>query len=353
MNRLSRRQLCLAALRGVGGAILAAELTDPRPAAAQPVPRSPGQGKLLLWRDTRFVFLTPDGKQVGELPDHPERLILNQPMLSPDGRSVAFTVNEDPPTDEGGNVRRHVLVRAVNGQGPGFKIAVNALNVAWTPDGKGLVAAELLPAKEQKDQTLAAWLIDARSGEKTRIVLPGLTHVFALTPDSKSFVAGVYDLDARKIHLALVGRDGKAVTRLTEIQTEGPSPRPAPDGSRLLFLDYDPAEKPDKDVPRLPRLFTIDLRTKKRERLADVPLNALVLGHCWSPDGRRVAYTWKRAEPGVPLAANTGNMNDPKLNTETESHLVIADADGKNPRTLLSGKANSGPTLTIGAVDWR
>jgi hypothetical protein len=53
------------------------------------------------------------------------------------------------------------------------------------------------------------------------------------------------------------------------------------------------------------------------------------------------------------LALNTDNMNDPKLNTETESHPMIADADGKNARTVLSEKAPSGPAVTIQYVDLR
>ena len=77
------------------------------------------------------------------LPGHPDKLILNQPVLSPDGKRVAFTVNEDPPTDEDGNLRRHVFVRPTAGKGPGFKVAINAMSrarlVAIT--GGGTVAA--------------------------------------------------------------------------------------------------------------------------------------------------------------------------------------------------------------------
>jgi hypothetical protein len=46
-------------------------------------------------------------------------------------------------------------------------------------------------------------------------------------------------------------------------------------------------------------------------------------------------------------------MDDPKLNTETESHLVIAGADGSNAKTLMSAKSNRATTITIGALDWR
>src|SRR5437899_2573915 len=322
--------------------------------ADTPAAKPASKSKLLIWRETKFVFVTPEGKEVGELAGHPEKLvILNEPVLSPDGKRVAFAANEYPPTDEKGNLRRHVFVRDVDGKDLSVKIAINALNVSWTPDGKKLVVAEFLPAKELKDMAFAAWLVDVGSKEKTQLELPRRAHVYCMTPDSKSFVADIFDPDARKIHLALIGRDGKKVTRLIEVKTEGADPKLSPDGTSLLFQDYDSTDKREKDMPRLDRLFVYDFRTKNRTRLVEVPLNALITGYCWSPDGKQIAYTWKQVQPGVPLPVNTNNMNDPKLNTETESHLMIADADGKNARTVLSAKANSAPTITIQYVDWR
>jgi len=100
-------------------------------------------------------------------------------------------------------------------------------------------------------------------------------------------------------------------------------------------------------------LFVCELKSKKRQRLMDVPAHGQIMSYCWSPNGKQVAYTWRQTHPGVPLAENTNNMNDPKLNTETESQLVIADVDGKNARTLMSARAPRATTITIGPLDWR
>ena len=105
--------------------------------------------------------------------------------------------------------------------------------------------------------------------------------------------------------------------------------------------------------PPLLRLYVYDLKAKASRRLAGMFDNRQILGYCWSPDGKQLAYTWRQVHPGVPLAENTDNMNDAKLNTETESHLIVADADGRNARTVMSAKSNRATTITIGSVDWK
>ncbi|HJZ59743.1 MAG TPA: sigma factor-like helix-turn-helix DNA-binding protein, partial [Gemmataceae bacterium] len=334
-----------------GLAVIDAPKPAPQPTPAKPAPAGPG--RLLVWTEREFVFYTPDGKADGALPGHPDKRIMTHPVLSPDGKWVAFLAQDDPPVDDAGFLSQHVFVRAADGKGEGTRIAVKAATVFWAADGKRLVVGEILGAKEPKDVGFAAWSIDPDTGEKTALDLPRSALVLDAMPEGKAFVGVAFDVEQKKIHLVRVAADGNGVTNLTELQTEGPNPRVSPDGGKILFQDVDPDEKPAKDDHRLMRLFVFDLKTMKRQRLAEVPLNALVLGYCWSPDGKKVAYTWKQTKPGVPLVENTDNMNDPKINTETESFLVVADADGKNPKTLLSKKAPTAPTITLGNVDWR
>ncbi|HLN33246.1 MAG TPA: M56 family metallopeptidase [Gemmataceae bacterium] len=361
------RLLCMAAFLAVLGTVVsvpwrlvADERTFAKNSGQQGSVQAPaGPGKLLIFRNTKYVFVTPDGKEIADLPGQlaKPRQILTNPALSPDARRVAFYV-PDPDhraTAEEGFRRGQVSIRPLDGQGAEFRPSINPLNMAWTPDGKGLIVAELIPAKELKDSGFTTWLVDPSTKKQIKLDLPRWANAFGMTPDGKSYVAAVYDIDARKIHVALVSRDGKSITNLTEIKTEGPNPKISPDGAFILFLDTDPADKPEGKPPaRLGRLFVYDLQKKTRKRLDNVPSNAFIMEnqYCWSPDGKRLAYVWKRADPGVPLVISNLNMNDPKMNAETESFLMIADADGTNAKTLLSGKGK-GPDITLGDLDWR
>jgi RNA polymerase sigma factor (sigma-70 family) len=326
----------------------------PQPAAQPPAPKSAGPGRLLVWTETKFVFYTPDGKEDGDLAPHPEeRALLAEPALSPDGKWVAFAVNEYPPTDEEGNLRRHLYYRDVDGKTPGVKLELTAAAISWEPDGKALIVTEMPPFKQVKDSGFTVWRVDVATQEKKKLDLPKHAIACAVMPGGKGFVAALGDFDAMKMYLALVSRDGKDVTKLCELRMEGPEPRPSPDGTKILFQDMDPDEKPEKDMPPLPRLYVYDLKAKARTRLAEVPLNALPMGYSWSPDGKKIAYTWRQVHPGVPPAVNADNMNDPKLRTPTESHLVVCDPTGKNPKTLRTVKSESATRITLGKLDWR
>src|SRR5207248_5698433 len=121
----------------------------------QPAAKPARPGRLLVWTETEYVFYTPDGKADGALPGHPDKRIMTRPVISPDGKRVAFLAQNDPPVDEAGFLSQHVFVRAADGTGDGVKVAVKAATVFWSADGKRLVAAEILGAKEPKDVSFA------------------------------------------------------------------------------------------------------------------------------------------------------------------------------------------------------
>jgi Tol biopolymer transport system component len=108
----------------------------------------------------------------------------------------------------------------------------------------------------------------------------------------------------------------------------------SPDGRKVAYLGIGKgAKKPSQ------HLFVLDLAGGKPRKLTE-ELNAEHMGFCWSPDGKRLAYAWRLDE-------------EPDVDGQTESFLMVIDADGKNARTLLSAKFNNRGTITLASPDWR
>ena len=90
-------------------------------------------------------------------------------------------------------------------------------------------------------------------------------------------------------------------------------------------------------------LVVLDIQTGKSVAV-DLPPKCELLGHCWSPDGKRIAYTWKERHEGKP---------EDLVKKETKSSLVVCDPDGKNAKTIATEKGGSPWEVTVGRVDWR
>jgi hypothetical protein len=128
--------------------------------------------------------------------------------------------------------------------------------------------------------------------------------------------------------------------------------RLSPDGKQILLQDADPEN--DKDAHKWgmsSKPYLLNVATKKRTPLADFPLNGQVLSMAWSPNGKQVAYTWEQLHPDW-LKLDTHEPED-EAKLETEAFLCIADADGKNMKTLDSAKKSGVSVLILGMMDWR
>jgi Tol biopolymer transport system component len=90
--------------------------------------------------------------------------------------------------------------------------------------------------------------------------------------------------------------------------------------------------------------------SKKREPLTEFPENAQCTSVAWSPDGKRVAYTWAQLHPNL-LKNDHISIDDDKV--ETEGFLIVADADGRNQKTVAAGKAEYAINPILTSIDWR
>jgi len=313
--------------------------------AAEPAPS--GKGKILVWHDTGMCSALPMARTRGIARTPRLRRLLDRPVLSPDGKRVAFIGFGNPPADDDGNiVNRHVLVRALDGKDPGFKIEINAASNIGLGPGRPETARGRISWRQKTPRTVASapgWSIMA-SKEKTALDLPRSAHAFGMTPDGKSFVAAVYDLDARKINLR-----HRQPGREKHRQPDGGSDRkPRPPAVAGRRIDPVSGLRPSGETQEgYAPIATIVRMRPENETTAAIDGNA---GQ-WTDHGLQLVARWesrslthgRQVHPGVPLAENTEpNMDDPKLNTETESHLVIAAVDGKNARDLVIREVKPG-----------
>jgi RNA polymerase sigma factor (sigma-70 family) len=351
---------------GVGGA--GAQPRADRNVPGPPAARKPagqkkthpaGPGTLLLVRADSVAALTPEGKSVAEFGARDEARPAETGRLSPDGTRMALVVNTGPlrpPARVGEEDNEpwpfQVVIRKVGADKPLVTIDVpcEQVGVCWSPDGKQLVAAKVVGREDRA--AFENVVIDAETGKSEPLAVPASTRVLDWSRDGTSFLIQEYDRKARKNRLGLAARGGAEVIPLCDLRRHPlhyrPEARISPDGKKVFFIDADPEN--DKDAHRWgmsARPYLLDVADRRRAPLADFPANAQATGVAWSPDGKRLAYTWKQMHPELL------KKDELFVKVETEAFLIVADADGKNPRTVDSAKIDNLINQIFLSVDWR
>jgi RNA polymerase sigma factor (sigma-70 family) len=327
-----------------------------RPAPPQ-APQVVGEGRLLLARRTGLLTLTPDGKEGAELLPPASTGGSFNGRLSRDGTEAAYSVIGATPIMPPGMGPEawpyKIVVRKLGATEPRAVIDMPAqhLDVVWMPDGKRLLVTKETGAfPDTAQETL---LLDPATGKTEPIDLPADVRVLDVSRDGKTFLV-VQRLEKRnRTRLALLtrgDRDVRVLTELKEFNYGYNAGRLSPDGRQVLFTDADPADKLAFKKAMSSRPFVLDIATKKQHAVADYPENARALGVAWSPDGKRIAYTWMQLHPDL-LKKDRWHVNE--LAVLTEAFLIVADADGRNARTVSSARRNSAISLILGSVDWR
>jgi Tol biopolymer transport system component len=228
-------------------------------------------------------------------------------------------------------------------------LPAHQLMLVWAPDGKRLLVTKVM----SPSVALASFetiLLDPKTGKSETLTLPGEVRVLDWSRDGKMFLV-VYRQE-KKYRLGLLARGSEEVLDLTELKGSlGHNVgRLSPDGTKALYADAEPEDKEAHRWGMSTKLYMFDIAAKKRESLLEFPLNAQGLGVTWSPDGKRIAYTWKQVHRDL-LKKKSLDAND--IHTVTESFLMVADSDGKNAKTIASGRCDNIIKRIFGSIDWR
>ncbi len=321
----------------------------PPPAAtAAPRPLLKGPNKILIHKGGKLVLLDPDGKTATPaFDDLPESPPVEDAKLSPDGTRVAFLriIPRVEGTPSGSLQRQKLVIRTLGGKGPVIDTEAACHVFAWSADGAKLVACANARAGEGKDFFVwSHFLVDAATGTTTPLKLPSNHLVTGWLPGDKLLTTSIAGTeDAPRLCLHRMSLDGTGEKELTGENARTAFGLPSPDGTRVLCHEYSRPGKDDSPEARR-TLVLLDVATAKSTPVDGLPLNGELQGLCWSPDGTKIAYTWRQLHEGT---------TEERIRKETEWHLVVADPDGRNPRTILSEKVAGQWADGLGSPDWR
>lgn len=298
----------------------------PLAASAAPVPKKQGEEVFLIQVASVPKLLSMDGKILEE------RECSTLARLSPGG---TYRVSIEWDREGGQNVNKRGVIRNRAGEEvKRFDLTAVRMGYGcrfvWSPDGGRLLVDES-PDRNQ----FVRRVYDLKSKEFSDVSMAD-GYCSGWTADGKRLLATIPE----HRRLAWLSLDGKGESEFITPKDEWCfGGQLSPDETKMLYLSKVETKYKYAEF----QLFVFDLKTKKRSRVTTADDGA-VNSYCWSPDGKRVAYTWRQA------------YEKPDDVTECDTKLITSNPDGSDPKTVFTLPYKGKGAAGIGSFelwDWR
>ncbi|HZR25575.1 MAG TPA: amidohydrolase family protein, partial [Vicinamibacterales bacterium] len=241
-----------------------------------------------------------------------------RPMISPDGKQVAFAALGD------------IYVMPVGGKPTNMtNDAAFDTDPAWSADGKQLVYSS-----DKNSEHLQLWIRDMTSGQSRQVThLTTQPQGASFSPDGKKIV--FFDVNGmwRVANMSVLDVATGQVTKIHDTLAQPGTPTWSPDGKRIALAEVAPFTRRFREGTN--QVLTISATGGNDDKFfAPIPLLSIdSRGNCgpvWSPDGTKMAAIYEGTLAVWPVSATGEPLGPPRHVTSESAHAPSWQGDSRH-----------------------